>query len=48
MKRGANVNTYLNAEELIKFEAFMAKTGMIANQVVKQAILEYLKKEAGK
>jgi hypothetical protein len=44
MKRGANVTAYLNADELEKLEAQVEKEGRPQNQIMKQAIREYLEK----
>jgi hypothetical protein len=45
MKRGGNVTAYLNADELEKLEAQVEKEGRPANQIMKQAIREYIDNE---
>jgi predicted DNA-binding protein len=45
MTRGGNVTTYLNAEEMERLEVQEKKQGRPKNQILKQALREYLKRE---
>jgi predicted DNA-binding protein len=47
MKRGGNVTSYLNAEEMERLEAQEKKEGRPKNQIIKQALREYLERKEG-